>query len=204
MFTYSVIQKSQLEGASRIDAEYYQPEYLRIGKLLTNAKTISEIATTFDLQSNGAFAQIFNILNDNNEKNIPYIIGNILGLRTVLAFCAVILASVTVFLLPKWNNTYIPLGVTIAGIGTFLTIISGTIASVLQVHFKMQYDTLGQVLGRIVSVGYMLYVIFVAYKNNLDQGFYHIMLAGVLASLIMVINNYYFTIICNIQQVIWG
>ena len=73
MFTYSVIQKSQLEGASRIDAEYYQPEYLRIGKLLTNAKTISEIATTFDLQSNGAFAQIFNILNDNNEKNIPYI-----------------------------------------------------------------------------------------------------------------------------------
>ncbi len=34
--TYSIIQKSQLEGAMRIDAEYYQPEYLIIeGKLKT-------------------------------------------------------------------------------------------------------------------------------------------------------------------------
>jgi len=29
MITYSIIQKSQLEGARRIDAEYYQPEYLQ-------------------------------------------------------------------------------------------------------------------------------------------------------------------------------
>src|SRR3989344_5780110 len=27
MKTYSIIQKSQLEGAHRLDAEYYQPEY---------------------------------------------------------------------------------------------------------------------------------------------------------------------------------
>ena len=27
MITYSIIQKSQLEGAKRLDAEYYQPEY---------------------------------------------------------------------------------------------------------------------------------------------------------------------------------
>ena len=27
MITYSIIQKSQLEGAHRLDAEYYQPEY---------------------------------------------------------------------------------------------------------------------------------------------------------------------------------
>ena len=28
MITFSIIQKSQLEGALRLDAEYYQPEYL--------------------------------------------------------------------------------------------------------------------------------------------------------------------------------
>src|SRR3989304_10287906 len=27
MITYSIIQKSQLESANRLDAEYYQPEY---------------------------------------------------------------------------------------------------------------------------------------------------------------------------------
>lgn len=32
MITYSIIQKSQLEGGLRLDAEYYQPEYLEITK----------------------------------------------------------------------------------------------------------------------------------------------------------------------------
>ena len=32
---YSIIQKSQLKGAKRLDAEYYQPEYLNDYKLLS-------------------------------------------------------------------------------------------------------------------------------------------------------------------------
>jgi restriction endonuclease S subunit len=32
MIAYSIIQKSQLEGALRLDAEYYQPEYLELDK----------------------------------------------------------------------------------------------------------------------------------------------------------------------------
>jgi len=34
MITYSIIPKSQLEGALRLDAEYYQPEYLEVAKKL--------------------------------------------------------------------------------------------------------------------------------------------------------------------------
>lgn len=36
MITYSIIQKFQLEGAHRLDAEYYQPEYLRIRENIKN------------------------------------------------------------------------------------------------------------------------------------------------------------------------
>ena len=36
MISYSIIQKSQLEGALRLDAEYYQPEYLN---LISNLKS---------------------------------------------------------------------------------------------------------------------------------------------------------------------
>ena len=71
--TFSIIQKSQLEGADRIDAEYYQHEYLHLAELLKKSKKISEVAYTCDLQSNGAFKQIFEILNDGKEKTIPYI-----------------------------------------------------------------------------------------------------------------------------------
>jgi len=37
--TYSIIQKSQLEGALRLDAEYYQPEYLNLISKLKSQKS---------------------------------------------------------------------------------------------------------------------------------------------------------------------
>ena len=47
MATYSIIQKSQLEGAHRLDAEYYQPEYLHIQKLLSGSSStlLKDVAT---------------------------------------------------------------------------------------------------------------------------------------------------------------
>lgn len=39
--TFSVIQKSQLEGADRIDAEYYQSEYLNLQKSLQNVANLN-------------------------------------------------------------------------------------------------------------------------------------------------------------------
>lgn len=46
MAVFSKIQKSQLEGAKRLDAEYYQPEYLDVEKKLNSleTKTIEEIS----------------------------------------------------------------------------------------------------------------------------------------------------------------
>ena len=45
MIVYSIIQKSQLEGALRLDAEYYQPEYLKGAKELKNTKKIGELVS---------------------------------------------------------------------------------------------------------------------------------------------------------------
>lgn len=39
--THSIIQKSQLEGARRLDAEYYQPEFLGVEEKLNSIKTIT-------------------------------------------------------------------------------------------------------------------------------------------------------------------
>ena len=38
MAVYSIIKKSQLEGAKRLDAEYYQPEYLSVVNKIKNSK----------------------------------------------------------------------------------------------------------------------------------------------------------------------
>lgn len=46
MITYSIIKKSQLEGAKRLDAEYYQPEYLKNSERLRRVgfRTLQELS----------------------------------------------------------------------------------------------------------------------------------------------------------------
>ena len=58
MMTYSIIQKSQLEGAHRLDAEYYQPEYLRAVELIKSKshKRLGEIISILtDYHANGSY-----------------------------------------------------------------------------------------------------------------------------------------------------
>ena len=45
MAVFSIIKKSELEGAKRLDAEYYQPEYLDITSKLKNARAIKTLAS---------------------------------------------------------------------------------------------------------------------------------------------------------------
>lgn len=120
-----------------------------------------------------------------DEKKTPFILGNILGMRTALVVLAMALAIVAAFLIPKYAATVIPLGVAIASVATILTMLNGTIASVLQVRFQMKYHTLGLVAGKIVSVAYMAFAAFVAYKGDLRTGFYHLLFAGVIGNAVM-------------------
>ena len=69
--TYSIIKKSQLEGALRLDAEYYQPEYLKLSsKLKTqNSKLLEEIAES--VVSFGAYS-LTNYI-EWEESGVPYL-----------------------------------------------------------------------------------------------------------------------------------
>ena len=104
-----------------------------------------------------------------DDKKIPYIIGNVLSVRTILAMCTMTLGVVAAYFIPKYSGTHIPLGITIAAVATFLSILNGTISSVLQVFLKMQYATVGLVLGRIVTLGYMFYTVFVLFPKETER-----------------------------------
>jgi len=72
MITYSIIQKSQIESAYRIDAEYYQPEYLEVAKKIKSLphKTLEDISQS--IVSFGAYA-LTNFI-EWQEKGIPFIV----------------------------------------------------------------------------------------------------------------------------------
>ncbi len=75
MSIYSVVQKSQLEGADRLDAQYYQPEYLEIMKTLVDlgiCKKLEDISKS--LESFGAYALTSNIVW--RDEGIPFLEAN--------------------------------------------------------------------------------------------------------------------------------
>ena len=134
-----------------------------------------------------------------DESKIPVILGNIMGLRSLLAIFAMGLAVAAVFLMPNYENTLIPIGVLIATLATIITLLNGTISSVLQVHLKMHYTTIGLVLGKVVSVLYLAWVAYYAFTDNLTGGFYQLLWSGVIGNLVMfLITAYYVRRYCKI------
>ena len=71
MAVFSIIQKSQLEGAKRLDAEYYQPEYLDLEQKFNTieTKTINEVSKS--VVSFGAYSLTSYI--EWEDSGVPYV-----------------------------------------------------------------------------------------------------------------------------------
>jgi len=122
-----------------------------------------------------------------DESRIQKIIGNVLSLRTILSFSTMVVAVIAVFLMPAYENTRIPLGVAVASLTVFLTIVNGTISSVLQTKLKMELASIATVVGKAISVGMMFYIVFWGYPNDTEIGFYMLVASGVIGNLVMVL-----------------
>lgn len=121
------------------------------------------------------------------------IFGNILSLRMLLTLVSMLMATGVVFLIPQYADTLIPLGVAIASVTTFTTIISGTLASVLQTDLRMGRFVIATILGKFVSLGYMLWVIFYGFTGDLTAGFHQLLVAGIAGNGLMLLITYLFT-----------
>ncbi|QQR83830.1 flippase [Candidatus Peregrinibacteria bacterium] len=126
------------------------------------------------------------------NANIQRILGNAMSLRTVLIIITMALALIAAFLIPKYHGTLIPIGVAIATLATFFTLLNGTISSVLQVYLKMQYATISLIVGKVISVGYMIWAV-TAYAHNPEAGFYQLMWSGVIGNGVMFFITAYYT-----------
>lgn len=69
--TFSIIQKSQIEGALRLDAEYYQPEYLELEEKLNSIKT----ETIYDISKSVVNFGAYSLCNFIHweEQGVPYL-----------------------------------------------------------------------------------------------------------------------------------
>ena len=73
MAVWNSTNLSYISEKQRLDPEFFQKEYEILDEHIGNGVPISKLSNTVDLQSNGAFKVIFEILNDREPKVIPYI-----------------------------------------------------------------------------------------------------------------------------------
>lgn len=125
------------------------------------------------------------------DKNaVEKIVGNVLSIRTALAVCSLGLGILTAFVIPAYRDSHIPFGVLIVSAATILTLIAGTMSSVLQFYLRMKWASIALTAGKVVTVAYILITIIWLFPGNPDTGFPHLLLAWILGGMVTIAITY--------------
>lgn len=129
-----------------------------------------------------------------DETKIEYILGNVLSIRTILAVLIMVIAVATSFIYARPDTDILfPLAAGITATATVFALLTGTISTVLQVHYKMQYNALASVIGKLVALGYMIFVIYFWSPTDTVSGFYQLLSAGIIGNIALFGVTYYYT-----------
>lgn len=168
-------------------------------KLITNylsASAYGEYTAIYD------YTAIFAIIADfglftiavremaHDTAKIPYILGNVLSVRTFLGLGALSLGILIAFFIPAYSASMIPVGIVIVSISTLLTLMAGTVSSVLQIHLKMQRAALALITGKAVTIAYIAATILWLYPNDPAGGFLHLLYSWIFGTAVTILLTY--------------
>ncbi len=143
------------------------------------------------------FLQIFGILADfglyavavrevsrSHEKE--RVMGALIILRSIILSLSLACALLIVWIVPAWKGTPFPIGVTIASLVPFFTLLTGIQRTIFQVHYKMQYVFIVEVVQRVLTVSLITGVVLMGTQSTQDIRVYeYILLAGGMGSMLM-------------------
>ncbi len=150
------------------------------------------------------FLQLFGILADfglyavavremSQAKNRAEVLGALIILRSIILVISLALALALVWFLPAWQGTPLPMGVTIAALIPFFTLLAGILRTVFQVHFRMQYVFIAEVSQRVVSVSIIAFFIMMGVRQSVDVRDYHLFLvAGGIGTFVLFLQSFIF------------
>ncbi len=125
-----------------------------------------------------------------DEKNKERILGNVLSARTLIGILSLGFASLIALAIPKYQGTHIPFGISVVSIATLLMLISGTVASALQVYLKMQWFSIASLVGKIVSIAYIILTIVVWFPGDPQAGFPHLLYGWIYGNILTLLLTY--------------
>lgn len=135
------------------------------------------------------FLQIFAILADfglyavavrevSKAHDKSAMVASLIILRSIITALSLGVALLIVWILPAWKGTPFPLGVTIASLVPFFTLLAGVQRTVFQVTYKMHYVFIAEVLQRVVAVAIIGGIILMGVRGSYDLWVYQAFLAA--------------------------
>ncbi len=121
------------------------------------------------------------------KAGIEKILGNVLSIRTVLAVLSLGVGWMVATTIPAYQQTVIPTGVFIVAIATVLTLVAGTMSSILQYQLRMVWASVALSVGKVITVAYILAIILVVYPNDPDTGFNHLLVSWIIGGIFTLI-----------------
>lgn len=115
-----------------------------------------------------------------DKKRTEFILGNILSMRLLLVLGVMILAGICAQLIPSYSPL-VQTGIWITALSMGLTIIAGTLSSVLQSRMKIHFFSGSLVLGKIVLAAMIFCISKTTLSGNILLNF---LWAGVISNII--------------------
>lgn len=172
--------------------------------------SVKFVATALSLELAGyynssyGFLQIFGILADfglyavsvremSRSDRKEEVLSALIFLRTIILTISLGSAIVFAWLLPQWQGTPLPLGVTLAALTPFFTLLAGTLRSVFQINYRLQYVFVAEVSQRILTTALLALIILLGIRGSTDENvFLYCTLIGGIGALLLLLLSYIF------------
>lgn len=127
-------------------------------------------------------------------KEKEKVLGGLLVLRSIIVILSLGSAVLIAWLVPAWQGTPLPIGITIAAFVPFFTLLAGVLRTVFQITFRMQYVFIAEVLQRILTAGLMALIIVSGVRLSTDIKIYEWFLwIGALGALFLFLLSTFFS-----------
>jgi len=104
------------------------------------------------------------------------VLGGLMVLRSITLVLSLSAALAFAWLNPLWRGTPLPLGITIAALVPFFTLLAGIVRTIFQVMYRMHLVFTAEVIQRIVTTALMGVFIFLGVRGSNDLHTYHLFL----------------------------
>jgi O-antigen/teichoic acid export membrane protein len=104
------------------------------------------------------------------------VLGAVVLLRIIILILSLGSALLLAWLIPMWRGTPLPLGITIASLVPFFTLLAGVLRTVFQVTYKMHYVFIAEVTQRVLTTSLIGFFILMGVRGSHDLEVYHLFL----------------------------